>query len=581
MSKYTEDLELPLGKRTRFYRFFELVPAIISYGAFVLLIVLSLVSPLLAAVYLLLVIVVLLVRAVGIVYHTLAGHNRLVRAQRVNWAHRLADLENPAEAYERHQGTKPEGFGMAQHIENLRLVAADETGQFPKPSEMRNLVIIAAYNESYEVIQSTIESLVKVTYDHKKLIIALAYEERGGEEIEKTAQRLQAEYKHTFLTFQIIKHPRDLPNEVVGKGGNITYAAQQMQKWIDEQGIEYKNVLITTLDSDNRPHHSYFDYATYEYIVNEDRKHLAFQPIALFLNNIWDVPAPMRVMATGNTFWNIISSMRPHIMRNFASHSQPMDALVEMNYWSKRTVVEDGHQFWRSYFYFNGNYSVHPLYIPIYQDAVLDDTYVKSFKAQFIQLRRWMYGASDVPYVAERVFTKKRTAPFWPTFIWFIRALDGYVTAASVSIIVAVGGWIPLLINSQAYRDVVAHQLPDTIALFQRVALIGIIVMVYLSFKLLPPRPERYKRSRTFWMLAQWVMMPLTAIGFLSFAALNAQARLFLGKYLTKFDVTKKATVASREALKSVAKDDEATRVSDLDLDRPEKRKRLKLGRKK
>jgi len=569
-TKYNEDLELPLGKRTKFYRFFEMVPAIISYGAFVLLIVLSLISPLLAAIYLMLVIIVLLVRAVGIIYHTLAGHSRLVKSQRVNWAHRLSELENAAEAYERHSKTKPEGFGMGQHIENLRLIAADESASYPKPSEMYNVVIVAAYNEAYEVIEPTIRSLTRTTYDHKKLIVVLAYEERGGEDIEKTAQRLQKEYKDTFMTFQIVKHPRDLPNEVVGKGGNITYAGKFIQKWIDEQGIEYKNVLMTTLDSDNRPHHAYFDYATYEYIVNEDRKHLAYQPIALFLNNIWDVPAPMRVVATGNTFWNIISSMRPHIMRNFASHSQPMDALVEMNFWSTRTVVEDGHQFWRSYFYFNGKYSVHPLYIPIYQDAVLDNTYMKTFKAQFIQLRRWMYGASDVAFVAERIFTKKRTVPFWPGFVWFVRGLDGYVTAASVSIIVAVGGWIPLLINSDAYRDVVAHQLPDTVALFQRIALVGIVVMVYLSFKLLPPRPERYKRTRTFWMLAQWVIMPLTAIGFLSFAALNAQARLLFGKYLTKFDVTNKATVASREALKHSAKKSEPTRVSELDIERPE-----------
>lgn len=570
MPKYIDDLELPLGKRTKFYRFFEMVPAIISYGAFVLLIVLSLVSPLLAAIYLMLIIIVLLVRAVGIVYHTLAGHNRLVKAQRVNWAHRLAELENAGESYERHAHTKPEGFGMAQHIENLRLVAADESKSYPKPSDMYNVVIVAAYNESYEVIEPTIRSLTRTSYDHKKLIVVLAYEERGGDDIEATAKRLQAEYKNSFMTFQIVKHPRDLPNEVVGKGGNITYAGKFVQGWIEEKGIEYKNVLITTLDSDNRPHHSYFDYATYEYIVNEDRKHLAYQPIALFLNNIWDAPAPMRVVATGNTFWNIISSMRPHIMRNFASHSQPMDALVEMHWWSTRTVVEDGHQFWRSYFYFNGKYSVHPLYIPIYQDAVLDNTYAKTFKAQFVQLRRWMYGASDVPYVAERIFTKKRTVPFWPGFVWFMRGLDGYVTAASVSIIVAVGGWVPLLINSDAYRDVVAHQLPDTIAMFQRVALIGIIVMVYLSFKLLPPRPERYKRTRNFWMLAQWAIMPLTAIVFLSFAALNAQARLFAGRYLTKFDVTNKATVASREALKHSADKNEPTRVSDLDIERPE-----------
>ena len=548
------DFELPLGKRTKFYRFFEMVPAILSYGAFILLIVLSLVSPLLAAVYLMLILIVLLVRATGIIFHTLQGHNRLVQAQKVDWASRLAELEDPAKSYELRRDDTKRAFGRIQHIENLRLISAAAEGTFPKPSELYNMVVIAAYDEPYSVLKPTIESLVAPHYDNKKLMVALAYEERGGADMEETAKQLEKEYADTFMTFQAIKHPRDLPNEVVGKGGNIVFAAKRMREWVDQQGIEHRQVIITTLDSDNRPHRSYFDYVTYEYIANEDRKHLSYQPIALFMNNIWDVPAPMRVVATGNTFWNIISSMRPHILRNFASHSQPMDALVEMDFWSTRTVVEDGHQFWRSYFYFNGNYSVHPIYIPIYQDAVLGDSYLKSFKAQFIQLRRWMYGASDVAYVAQQVFTKNRRAPFWPSLVWFIRNLDGYVTAASVSIIVAVGGWIPLLLNSHAYRDVVAHQLPDTVAIVQRVALIGIIVMVFLSFKLLPPRPERYKRSRNFLMLIQWVIMPLTAIGFLSFAALNSQARLLFGRYLTKFDVTKKVTVDTQESRLKKAK---------------------------
>jgi hypothetical protein len=135
--------------------------------------------------------------------------------------------------------------------------------------------------------------------------------------------------------------------------------------------------------------------------------------------------------------------------------------------------------------------------------------------------------------------------------VWFIRALDGYVTAACVSILVAVGGWVPLLINNQAYRDMVAHQLPDVISTVQQIALIGLVVMVFQSFKLLPPRPERYKRHRTVGMVLQWVLMPVTAIAYLSFAALNAQARLFFGRYLMKFDVTAKATVASRAAARA------------------------------
>lgn len=551
------DFELPLGKRSKFYRFFEMVPAILSYGAFVLLIVLSIFSPLLAAIYLLVVIITLLVKSFGISYHTIRGHQRLVRAMKVDWATRLNDMEDPIGSYERLKDTHSREYGALQHVENLRLAAADPAA-FPKPSKLHHLIIIAAYNEDYDVLEPTIQSVADAHYDKQKFVVALAYEERGGAEIEKTARRLEKKFKGTFLEFVAIKHPRDLPNEVVGKGANITYAGKQMRPWFDQRGIAYRDVMVTTLDSDNRPHPSYFAYTAYEYIVNEDRKHLAYQPIALFFNNIWDVPAPMRVVATGNTFWNIISSMRPHIMRNFASHSQPMEALVEMDWWSTRSIVEDGHQFWRSYFYFNGNYSVHPIYIPIYQDAVMDVTYLKTLKAQFIQLRRWMYGASDIPYIADHIFHKGRTVPFWPAFVWFIRALDGYVTAASVSILVAVGGWMPLLLNPEAYRNVVAHQLPDTISVIQQITLIGLLAMVFLAFKMLPPRPARYKFHRTIGMVLQWVLMPITAIGYLSFAALNAQARLFFGRYLTKFDVTTKATVAQKERAKLKRQRDKA-----------------------
>ena len=547
------DLEIPLGKRTQSYRFFEMLPAILSYGALILLVVLSLLSPLLAAVYLMLIIVTLLVKAVGIAYHTIGGRNNLERAQKIDWRERLADFEDPTKSYELRVKSQSKAFGMQNHIDNLRLAAADPAA-FPKPSDLYNLVIIAAYNESYEIIEPTIQSLLVTTYDKSRLIIALAYEERGGDGIHKTAERLQKKFASKFVDFVLVKHPRDLPDEVVGKGGNITFAGKHMKTWLDEKGIEYKNVLVTTLDCDNHPHAVYFDYATYEFVVHEDRKHLSFQPISLFLNNIWDVPALMRVVATGNSFWNIISSMRPHALRNFASHSQPMEALVEMNFWSTRTIVEDGHQYWRSYFYFNGNYDVIPLFVPIYQDAVLDSTYVKTLKAQFIQLRRWAYGASDVPYVATRVLSRNRNVPLLASLSRLLTLIDGHLTLASVSILVAVGGWVPLFINNQAYHDVVAHQLPDVISNIQRVALIGLFLTVFLSFKMLPPRPERYKRIRNVGMLAQWLLMPVSAIVYSAGSALYSQGRLFTGHYLTKFDVTNKETFATAAKAKQVQK---------------------------
>jgi cellulose synthase/poly-beta-1,6-N-acetylglucosamine synthase-like glycosyltransferase len=544
------DLEIPLKNRSKAYRFFEMVPGIISWGSIILLVVLSLINPLFAGIYVLLVIVTLLIKAGGIAFHTLAGSRRLEKAQKVDWHARLMDLANPKKSYERIHANPSRELGQKQHAENLRLMAAAPES-YPKPSDVYHAVIIATYNEAYEVLQPTIESVVNGTFDPKQIILVIAYEERGGRAIEGTVKQLRDEYAHRFKSLEIVKHPKNLPDEVVGKGANITYAGQWLAGWLTKQKIDHKDVIVTTLDSDNRPHATYFDYVAYEFIVHDDRKHLAFQPVSLFLNNIWDVPAPMRVVATGNSFWNIISSMRPHTLRNFASHSQPMEALVEMDFWSKRTIVEDGHQYWRSWFYFGGRYEVVPIYVPIYQDAVLSDTYVKTLKAQFVQLRRWAYGASDVPYVATRVFTRKRNVPFWEGFTRLVRLLDGHVTLASVSIIVTFGGWVPLFINSEASRSVAANQLPEVLSVLQRIAMIGIIISVFLAFKMLPPRPARYKRHRNIGMILQWFLMPVTAIGYSSFAAFYSQTRLLFGRYLDKFDVTDKATVETIDAGKA------------------------------
>ena len=559
------DIEIPLGKRTKKYRFFEILPGLLSYGAIILLIILSIVNPILASIYLLTIILVAFVKTIAISYRVVSGHRNMERASRVDWSRRLMDLESPKESYSRLRDIPSGALLYKQHLENLRFMSAAEEGHFPKPGNIYNALIMPAYNESIEVIEPALKSVLETTYDKTRLIVVFAYEERGGAEIDKTAHILKERYGKNFHSFHIVKHPKDLPNEVVGKGGNITYAGKWLQQYLQHEGIAFSDVIVTTMDCDNKPHKHYFDYLTYEYITHEDRKHLSFQPICLFTNNIWDVPAPMRVVATGNSFWNIISSMRPYSLRNFASHAQPMSALVEMNFWSTRTIVEDGHQYWRSYFYFNGNYEVVPMFVPIYQDAVLSNGYVKTLRAQFIQLRRWSYGASDVAYVGNNVFNKDRKVRFLPSLARFIRLLDGHVTQACIALIVAFGGWAPLVLNGEAARSVAAHQLPDTVSLIQQVAMVGILVLIFVSFKLLPPRPERYKKRRNILMVMQWALMPVIAIVYSSMASYNAQTHLLFGRYLDKFDVTEKTTVEMNDQGRSRGNKKRGDRVSSAD----------------
>ncbi len=200
----------------------------------------------------------------------------------------------------------------------------------------------------------------------------------------------------------------------------------------------------------------------------------------------------MRVIATGNSFWNLVLSLRPHVIRNFSAHAQNMAALIDTDFWSVRTIVEDGHQFWRTYFRYDGKHEVYPIYVPIYQDAVLAEGYRRTLKAQFIQIRRWAWGASDISYVWTKAFLTPNDVPRRDAVAKLARLIESHVSWATGPLLLAFSAFVPILFNTD---DIVANQLPNLVSSIQRIAMVGLAVTMFLSFKSLPPKPARYKAA--------------------------------------------------------------------------------------
>lgn len=525
------DIEIPYeNERGPRYRFFEMLPGLISWTILLLPFILSQISPRVTVFFIIAFLLIWFAKAVGLLIRNFQGLQTMNKFSRLDWPKLLKEVE---------AGVIDESVPVPDwHRVNLSRLQSKEKSI--KPSDLYHAIIIATHNEAREVLEPTIQYVLDSAYDMKKVILVLAYEERGGPDVEAQDEKLVEDYRGKFKHAMAVKHPKDLPNEVIGKGANITYAARKLEKYLAEEGIDPSKVVVTTLDSDNRPHEYYLPALSYLYCVCPDPLYASFQPIPMFTNNIWDAPAPMRVIATGNSFWNVVLAMRPHMIRNFSSHAQSMAALIKTDYWSVRTIVEDGHQFWRSYFRFDGKHEVYPLYLPIYQDAVLAGTFWKTIKTQFYQLRRWAWGASDVAYVVDKGFFTDNEVPKGDLILKFFRLLEGHISWATAPLILAFAAFIPLLFNPQ---DIAANQLPMIASRIQTVALTGVIATMFLSLKTLPPKPARYKKHRTIFMVLQWIYLPVTTIVFNSFAALNSQTRLIFGKYVGKFDVTEKAVI--------------------------------------
>jgi cellulose synthase/poly-beta-1,6-N-acetylglucosamine synthase-like glycosyltransferase len=525
------DIEIPFARdRKGHYRFFERLPAMLSYTLLAMPFILSFINVTLAAFCVLLYMMIYVVRGIGVAIRGMQAFSVLRRYQKLDWALMLSELK---EGETRPNKSLPDWHPL--NVEKLK----QQPSQL-MPNDIIHAVIIATYNESREVLEPTIQSVLASKYDMRQVILVLAYEERGGQRVEEQAKELIDEYKHHFRDAMAIKHPDGIEGEVIGKGGNVTYAARELQKYLEEQKVNLDHVVITTLDSDNRPDSQYLSALSYVYALTPNPHRVSAQPVTMYTNYIWDAPAPMRVIATGNSYYNIVLSLRPHLLRNFSAHAQSLRSLIETDFWSVRTIVEDGHQFWRSYFRFDGDYRVLPLYVPIYQDAVLTESYRKTLKAQFIQLRRWTYGASDIAYVIDKGFFHKNKVPKLDLIAKTGRLIEGHVSWAAAPILVLFAGYVPALFNSHAYVPLV---LPLILSKIQRYAMAGGLVLIFIALRTLPPRPARYKRHRTFFMVIQWVYLPVTTIGYNCIAALYSQTRLFFGRYIDKFDVTQKAVV--------------------------------------
>ncbi|TAK88987.1 hypothetical protein EPO04_02670 [Patescibacteria group bacterium] len=552
----------PLVDRRWFIRALEILPGVTTWLLLVLPVVLSIFAPMVVVYGIIAFYLFWLLRAFRYSSYLILGYRTMGKVERTDWSERVDWLRHPDEYLAKAErrmrdllrthpsaASRWQSFGsnsqyrqryleLHNQIQTLRDIQGRQTATLD-PDSIYHVVIMAVYNEARDIIEPSVKALFDVDYPAKKIMLAIAYEERGPEETKQVARELADRYADRFGLCVAIEHPDGIAGEVIGKGGNITNAGRQLAEQLQGQGLDPERVVVTTFDSDHRASRQYFSVLTYLYCIDPNRSRKSFQPVPMFYNNIWDAPAPMRIIATNNSFWHLIETMRPHRLRNFSAHAQGLRALLDTDFWSVSTPVEDGHQYWRSWLAFDGDHQVVPMYTPVFQDAVLAETYPKTFVAQYKQLRRWAYGISDFPYVVRHCLINSRIG-FWNKSVHVFRLLEGHIAWSTTALIVTFGAWLPLFLNERFSRQELAHQLPVIASNLQNIALVGLIIMVAISMISLPPRPARYRSSRRLFLLLQWVLVPVVSIAFSATAAIDAQTRLMLGKYLA-FQVTPKS----------------------------------------
>lgn len=531
-------------KRTFKERLWEILPGLQFWSVFLASILLSFYEPVWAALFIICFDLYWVLKALNVSSHLVASYRKFKFCVTINWldfTKRLNNFEEFLLFLEEQKNKSNSGASKSFYIHEIekfkKLIAQNKTSA--DYTNYYHLVLIPFSDESFEVLDSTLFALSSINYPKDRIIMLLGSEERAGESAKQIAEAIKQKYGTMFYKFFITSHPDGLEGEIKGKSANATWAVKSVLPELEKLQIQTEQVLVSNFDSDTIVHPEYFSRVMYEFLTAEKPYQCSYQPIAIYNNNIWDSPAIVRVVAVCNSFFQFTESSRPDRLRTFSSHTMTLKALVEIDFWKKDIVNEDGYVYWQCYIRYSGDYKVIPLFIPISLDTCLAETTWQTLVNQYKQNRRWAYNVEYYPHLIPQLLKSK--SPFWDKFLKTFQYVEGNFNWAMASILISCLGWMPLLFGGDAFsQSVIGYNLPFITKTLMTIATAFLIISVYINLILLPPRPKKYSIWKSIGMYVQWFLVPLTQVVFSSLPAVEAHTRLMLGAYL-EFWVTPKA----------------------------------------
>jgi len=493
--------EIKEPKKRILYRFFEMLPGILSWATLLGALIFSWIAPRVVAFFIILFDLYWLLRIVYLSWHQISSFREMKKNLSIDWTKKLNEIENWERLY--------------------------------------HLIILPMYKEGREIVEGSLQSVLECPYPKDRMIIILALEERAGQEVQKLGEELKSEFSDKFFQFLVTVHPKDIPGEIKGKGSNVSWALQRAkEKIVRPLKLRAEDILVSSFDIDTKPYPQYFSCLAFHYLTAEKPLRSSYQPIPVYNNNIWSAPSFSRVVATSNTFWQMMQQERPEVLVTYSSHSLPFKVIEDVGY-PNNVVPDDSRVFWRAYFYYDGDYRVVPLHYPVSMDAVLAKNLSRTVINQYRQQRRWAWGCVDIPFVLFG-FLKNKKVSIMEKIYHVGNILEGFWSWSTVSLLIFFLGWLPLLLGGDRFNvTLLSYNLPRITRNLMTLSMVGVFVSATVSLLLLPPKPKGAGRFKNLSLFLQWLLLPITLILFGSIPSLDAQTRLLMGKYLG-FWVTEK-----------------------------------------
>lgn len=401
--------------------------------------------------------------------------------------------------------------------------------------DIHHVLIIPEWKEPMNVLEDTIERIAAQNFPLNQISVVLATEARDPE-AEETIRILTEKYGSLFKHFWATKHPLT-EGEIVGKSSNMAYAGRWVEQALLQEGYDLKKVTITSCDADSLLPQSYYSYVTYKFITDREREYHFYHGAMLYYTNFWEIPFPIRMVVTFSSIWNLSHLVKQSLLP-LSTYTLALDSVRRAGYWSVDVIPEDYHIFFKTFFALGEKVRVIPIFLPIYSSAPQSDTYFKTLKSQYSQMKRWAWGISDDPYIIRESF-KHREISFFAKFYNIFRPLEDHIFWPVNWFIITIGANLPVLFNKKFAETALGFHLPGISQFILTICLGALFIVIIIESKVRPKSRIPWPWWKKPLLLLQWFTLPIVTLLLSALPGLDAHTRLLLGKRL-EYKVTEK-----------------------------------------
>jgi cellulose synthase/poly-beta-1,6-N-acetylglucosamine synthase-like glycosyltransferase len=390
--------------------------------------------------------------------------------------------------------------------------------------EIHHVVVIPTYKENDAVLAETLDYLVQQDFPRERVAVVLAFEARDAGSGPR-AGRLLAWYRAHFGQMWALFHLLQ-PGEMAGKSSNLAWAVPRVRSLLMRRGIDPNRVLVTVCDADSRLHAKYLSALSYDHLTDPGRADRLYQPALLFHANLNRLPPPLRATSSVYSAWSLARLAVGSRLVLQSTYSLPLELCHRVGYWDPDIIPEDSRICFKVLQHVGEQARVRPIYLPVLADAAEGETPWGTVVAHYQQIRRWAWGASDVPFVLRGLVGKDGTrSPLGPV----IGFVEDHLTWPT--------HWFLITLGTKALPFLA----PAIVASPEGATLVwaaGVLLSLCLPFLVVAATIDLILRGgpRDLFEysgeLIGWALMPVITLILTSLPALDAHTRLLLGRSL-------------------------------------------------